>query len=322
VLGAASIPLLIGLNFLLASVQTLRDNAALAIVPELVAPPVLDQANGRVQGAQMLTIDVLGPPAGALLVILPAGLPFFIDSASFLVAAVLVSGLAVSVVARSAASAGGDAAGEHPDQHQPSAGWGGMLRDVIDGLRWLWRQRTLRRVCVLAGISGMAVTGALAVAVLYALEILHVGREMYAVLLGVVATGGIAGSLLAPVLSQRLGRPATLRLSFALGPPAFLVAALTSDPLIAALALTGVGAAVGAINVVTVTMRQDLVPPRMRGRVNASFRLVAVGLTTAGAALGGLLSEVWGLRAPFVAAAVILGVGLLACPRGTDGRVG
>jgi MFS family permease len=317
-LGAASIPLLIGLNFLLASVQTLRDNAALAIVPELVAPQLLDQANGRVQGAQMLTIDVLGPPAGALLVILPAGLPFFLDSASFLVAAVLVSGLAVSVLARSVASAGGDAAGPGLDEHQPSRGWGGMMRDMTDGLRWLGGQRTLRRVCVLAGLSGMAVTGALAVAVLYALEILHVGRGMYAVLVGVVASGGIAGSLLAPVLSERLGRKTTLRLSFALGPPAFIVAALTSDPLVAALALTGVGAAVGAINVVTVTMRQSLVPPRMRGRVNASYRLVAFGLTTVGAALGGLLSEVWGLRAPFIAGAVILAVGLLASPRGAD----
>jgi MFS family permease len=320
-LGAADIAVLAGLNFLLGSIQTLRDNASLAAVPELVPEEGLDRANGRLQSAQMLTIDVLGPPAGALLVALPAGFPFFLDSGSFAIAAVLVSGLAVSAFAQSAArpAAGGQAAAAAGATAQlgPRAG---IFAEMKDGLAWLWRHHLLRRLCLLAGLSGMAVMVVLSIAVLYALEVLHVGRDIYAVLLGVVATGGVAGALLAPVACERIGRTATLRLAFALGPPAFLAAALTSDPLVAALAMTGVGAAVGASNVVTVSLRQSLVPAELRGRVNASYRLVAVGLTPVGAAAGGLISELWGLRAPFFTGAVIFGFCLLLSLRGTPAQ--
>ena len=332
-LGSADIVLLAGLNFLLGSIQTLRDNASLAAVPELVPEEALDRANGRLQSAQMLTIDVLGPPAGALLVALPAGFPFFLDSGSFAVAAVLVSGIAVSAFARTAgrtAAASGaaratGAAPEAPAAAPPAAAGApgprpGILSEMKDGLAWLWRHHLLRRLCVLVGLSGMAVMVVLSIAVLYALEILHVGHGMYAVLLGVVATGGVAGALLAPIACERFGLPVTLRLAFALGPPAFLAAALTSDPLVAALAMTGVGAAVGASNVVAVTLRQSLVPVELRGRVNASYRLVAVGLTPVGAAAGGLISQVWGLRAPFFAGAVIFGCCLLLSLRGTEPR--
>ena len=319
--GAADIALLVGLNFLLGSVQTLRDNAALAVIPEVVPVERLDAANGRVQGAQMLTIDLLGPPAGALLVALPAGVPFLLDSASFAAAAVLVSGLAASSVAVSAATRGArrraaaTAMSAAPVQAPDGTTASGILGEVADGLRWLWRHRLLRTLCLLVGVSGMAVTTVVSIAVLYALQVLHVGRDMYAVLLAVVATGGVAGALLAPALSARLGRGAVLRIAFALGPPAFLAAAVTSTPLVAALALTGVGAAVGLTNVVTVSLRQSLVPAELRGRVNASYRLVAVGLTPVGAVLGGLLAEFWGLRTPLFAGAVLFAVGLLVALR-------
>jgi MFS family permease len=310
-MGDASIALLVGINFLLGTVQTLRDNTALAVVPELVAEDRLDTANSRIQGAQMLTIDLLGPPAGALLlVVLPAGLPFFLDSASFAVAAVLVAGIVVLRIA--APRAGGH------DRARPASGLpdrASIRREMAEGLRWLWRNRMLRTLCVLVGLSGMAVTGVVSIAVLYALDTLHVDRAVYAVLLGVVATGGVAGALLAPAMAKRWGRAVALRVAFALGPPAFLTAALTSNAVVAALALTGVGAAVGITNVVTVSLRQSLVPAELRGRVNASYRLVAVGLATVGAGLGGLLAQVWGLRAPFFAGTVIFVICLLVALR-------
>jgi MFS family permease len=326
--GAADIALLVGLNFLLGSVQTLRDNAALAVIPEVVPVERLDTANSRVQGAQMLTIDLLGPPSGALLVALPAGMPFLLDSASFAAAAVLVSGLAASSAAVTAAARSArrrakavavaemDAPARSAEPAAaPGRGSAGILAEVADGLRWLWRHRLLRTLCLLVGVSGMAVTAVVSIAVLYALQILHVGRDMYAVLLAVVATGGVAGALLAPVLSARLGRGPVLRIAFALAPPAFLAAAVTSDPLVAALALTGVGAAVGLTNVVTVSLRQSLVPAELQGRVNASYRLVAVGLTPVGAVLGGVLGDLFGLRTPFFAGAVLFTVGLLVALR-------
>jgi MFS family permease len=57
-------------------------------------------------------------------------------------------------------------------------------------------------------------------------------------------------------------------------------------------------------NVVAVTLRQQLVPDELRGRVASVARLIAWGTQPAGALLGGLLAAGLGLRAPFYVAAV------------------
>jgi predicted MFS family arabinose efflux permease len=56
-------------------------------------------------------------------------------------------------------------------------------------------------------------------------------------------------------------------------------------------------------NVVTVSLRQRITPDRLLGRMNAAYRLVGWGTMPVGAALGGFLAEVLGLRPTFVVAA-------------------
>jgi hypothetical protein len=62
-----------------------------------------------------------------------------------------------------------------------------------------------------------------------------------------------------------------------------------------------VAAAIGiAWNVVTVSLRQRIVPDALLGRVNATYRLLAWGTMPVGAALGGLVGEAFGLPAVFL----------------------
>jgi MFS family permease len=53
------------------------------------------------------------------------------------------------------------------------------------------------------------------------------------------------------------------------------------------------------------------VPDRLLGRVNASYRLLAWGTMPIGAALGGIIGEVLGLRAVFLVAAIASGLLIL-----------
>jgi MFS family permease len=55
-----------------------------------------------------------------------------------------------------------------------------------------------------------------------------------------------------------------------------------------------------AWNVVTVSLRQRIVPDRLLGRLNASYRLLAWGTMPVGAALGGIVGEAFGVRAVFI----------------------
>lgn len=73
-----------------------------------------------------------------------------------------------------------------------------MVSETADGIRWLWRHRVLRTVCVLVGALNFAVVAVLSIAVLYALNVLHISQRAYGLLLAVLAVGGLAGVLLAP----------------------------------------------------------------------------------------------------------------------------
>jgi MFS family permease len=73
-------------------------------------------------------------------------------------------------------------------------------------------------------------------------------------------------------------------------------------------------------NIVTVTLRQRLVPNDMLGRVNSAYRMIGWGLMPVGAVAGGFVAHTAslhvpyapGLRAPYVIAGVLCGVATLA----------
>jgi MFS family permease len=59
-------------------------------------------------------------------------------------------------------------------------------------------------------------------------------------------------------------------------------------------------------SIVAVTLRQQLVPDHLFGRVNSAYRWISTGAMPVGAVLGGLAADRYGLRAPYFAAAAIL----------------
>ena len=69
----------------------------------------------------------------------------------------------------------------------------------------------------------------------------------------------------------------------------------------------GIALGVGVViwNVITVSLRQRITPDHLLGRMNAAYRLLGWGTIPVGAALGGAVAEVLGLRATFVTAAVL-----------------
>jgi MFS family permease len=87
-----------------------------------------------------------------------------------------------------------------------------------------------------------------------------------------------------------------------------LAIGLTSSPWVvaAAMALSGVTAVTW--NVVTVSLRQTIIPDELLGRVNSVYRFMGWGAMPLGSILGGILGSLWGLRAPFLVAAVIMAI--------------
>jgi MFS family permease len=294
--GAATIWLLCVLAFLLGTAQTLFDNAAQAIMPMVVGRDALERANSRLFAAQVLTEEFAGPPLGAFVFAAAASAPFVLDAASFFAAALLVVTMS-----------GSFRAPRHVDA-PPS-----RLRDEIgEGLRWLWHHRLLRTLALMLSAWLLVETATISIFVLFVLETLHESKTVYGVLFSAGAAGSAIGSLLATRVVARIGPSRALLGAVAVNAAGLLVVGATNSVIVVG-AMGALGGAAGMIwNVITVSLRQSLIPDRLLGRVNSVYRFLGWGSMPIGAALGGLIGRAAGLRAPFFLSGGVLVVVLLA----------
>ena len=125
----------------------------------------------------------------------------------------------------------------------------------------------------------------LAVFVLYALEVLGLSKQGYGVLLTAGGVGALAGSLLARPAEREVG-PGTLLIVAVLviGCGDARARRLVPNPIAVGVALAVFGALGVAWNVVTVSLRQAIVPDALLGRVNSAYRLLGWGTMPIGAA--------------------------------------
>ncbi|MGD0245128.1 MAG: MFS transporter [Streptosporangiaceae bacterium] len=282
-------------GLLLGSAEVVFSNAAQAVLPALVPPQLLARANGSQQVSLTVGETFLGPPAGSLLFAVAAALPFGLDALSFAGSAALLARLPRT---ERAERVGG----------QPSVT---IRAQVAEGLRWLFRHRLLRVVAGLLGVINFANQMGQAVLVLLATQTLHVGTRGYGLLLAVTAVGSVAGGLVSPALTRWLGLLPSLILAGAADAAIFVGLGLAPDPAVAALMLAGEGFVVTMWNVVTVSLRQQVVPAPLLGRVNSVYRMLGWGLMPAGALAGGFVAHAAGLRAPYIVAGLLCGLSLL-----------
>jgi MFS family permease len=283
---------------LLGMAEVLRDNAAQTLRPAVVDKSQLEKANGRLWGAEMVMNSFIGPPLGGVLLAIAFGLPFLVDATTFVLAAVILFLLSGRFRPASAETT----------VVRPSFG-----ADLKEGFGWLWRHPLLRRLAVILGLLNACGTGTFAVFVLFGQEILRLGASEFGLLLSSGAAGGVIGSLVASRFSARLGSGATLQFTLITGALTYIGIGLASSALLVwvMFAIASLGGVMW--NVVTVSLRQTIIPDRLLGRVNSVYRFFGWGMMPIGAALGGLLADSvtklvnrpTGLRSPYIVAGVI-----------------
>jgi len=282
-------------GLLLGSAEVIFSNAAQAVLPALVPPALLARANGSQQVSLTVGETFLGPPAGSLLFAVAAALPFGLDAVSFAGSAALLT--------RIPKTQQNERLGLRPPLT--------IRAQVAEGLRWLFRHRLLRVVAGLLGVLNFANQMGQAVLVLLATQTLHVGTRGYGLLLAVTAVGSVIGGLVSPVLTRWLGLLPSLIVAGAADAAVFVGLGLAPDPAVAALMLAAEGFVVTMWNVVTVSLRQQVVPAHLLGRVNSVYRMLGWGLMPLGALAGGFVAHAAGLRAPYIVAGLLCGLCLL-----------
>lgn len=288
-LGMLSVPLLIGVAFLLGTGQLLFDTAAQAYIPQLLDrdPAGLRAANSRLQGTTSAAEGFVGPPAGSLLFALGRSVPFLADALSFAVSAALIRTLPAAPPA-------------------PRVAGASLWSEARAGATYVFRHRLLLGMALRPAVGNIAFMAGEGVMVLFAHERLHISSSGFGLLLASQAVGGLLGSGLTGRVTALMGTGTALTCTAVIEAIALLGFALSPDAVLAGLCLAVLGAAMSVTMVLGATLRQSIVPPELIGRVTAVTRLLAVSAAPLGALLGGWLATAAGLRAPFLAGAGLL----------------
>ena len=296
--------------------EVLRDNAAQTILPAIVEPGALEKANGQMWGVEMVANSFVGPPLGSLLIGVAFAVPFFFDAGTFAVAAALV--WIISGVFRA------DGADQAPGT---KVNWRG---EIAEGFGWLWRHPLLRPMAIILGFMNGLGMVTFATFVLFAQEVLGTSALEFSILGTGAAIGGVLGTFSASRISARFGSGTALLLALLAGVIIPAVIGVSSHWIViwvAFLVFTFTGV---LWNVITVSLRQTIIPDRLLGRVNSVYRFFAWGMMPIGSVVGGLLvvgteavgSRELALRMPwFVAAAAYVFLLMYAAPKLTTEKI-
>jgi MFS family permease len=279
----------------LAAAESIVDSSSVALVPALVDDDQLERSGGLLVASEIVAGSLLGPPLGGLLFGLAVAVPFGLDAVSFLVAAVLAAAISGTF---------------KPDSATPAAATS-LRADMVEGMRWLWRQTLMRNLALVSMALGLASYVTVAIFVLFAQDELGLGSLGFGLLLILPAAGGLFGSLAAPRL-RSLDLSTVLTTSVLTSGAATIIIGISETVAVVAVLLAIEMFAIVVWNVLTLALRQRLIPDQLLGRVGASYRfLVYVGMPF-GAMLGGVLADTVGLRQTYLyTGAVLIAVGLI-----------
>jgi MFS family permease len=104
-----------------------------------------------------------------------------------------------------------------------------------------------------------------------------------------------------------------MRLGLVIESSTHLVLALARSPVLVGAIFALFGFHAMTWSVISVSLRQELIPARLIGRVNSAYAVFGFGSLSLGAVAGGVLAARYGLTAPFWCSFVAMTLLTLAC---------
>jgi len=286
VTGTVNIALILVALFVLGTAETFADSASSTLVPSLVPRAYLGIANARMQGAFVLTNQLLLPPVGAFLFTIGPAIPFAANAFGFALGAVLISRVAESARAeRSIEDGRGIGAG--------------LIADMAEGVRWLVGHPPMRTLALTIVTFNVTYGAAWSVLVLYAGDRLGMNAVGFGLLTTAIAVGGVIGTVSYGALERRFSLANIMRVGLLIETFTHLILALTTLPAVALATLVVFGAHAFVWGTTSTVVRQRAVPNELLGRVGGVYRVAIMGGLVVGTPIGGLLARSFGITAPF-----------------------
>ncbi len=274
------------------------DPASDALVPQLLPPDALAQANSLDQLIRPVALRLTGPAIGGVVIgAIGVGWSFGLDAASFVVSALTL--LAMSPVRRGAAGEGGDV-GDAGDGERS------VRREVAAGLRYVRSHAWLWATLVSAAVAYLLFMGPTEVLLPF---IVKNRLSDGAGALGLVFAAGGLGSLLCAILIGQRGLPRRaltfMYICWTLATLAIAGYGLSSQLWGLMIASVAFNSLETAGTIAWATTKQRLVPTELLGRVSSLDWLISIGLLPVSFAITGPVSAALGLRTTLIGAGVL-----------------
>ncbi|MGH9135169.1 MAG: MFS transporter [Ilumatobacteraceae bacterium] len=266
--------------------EVVFDSSSQAFLPMLVSTTDLPRANGYLFAAEVITGSIVGLSIGAFLFEQARALPFAVNAASFALAAILIASIRV-------------------DRTTSPLGVGDVGASIGSALQSLWGDPLLRLLAIMLSVTNFGLMFGHGIFVKYADRELGVTGSGYGLLLAATALGAASAGVFGHRMITRLGTRWSIIVPYlAFGVTQLMLGAV---PVTAVVAVVGfvLGGSITLWNVVTVSLRQQLIEPERFGRVNSVYRWLGTGASAVGALVGGQLAYATNLRVPYVASGII-----------------
>jgi MFS family permease len=281
--GVVNIAIVLGALFVLGTAENFSDAASSTLIPSLVPKADLGIANARMQGAFLLSNQLLLPPVGAFLFAIGPAIPFAANAAGFALGALLISRIAESTRAVRRVDGQGS----------------GYVADMVEGIRWLLHHPPMRTLALTIFTFNVTYGAAWGVLVLYARDRLGMDAVGFGLLTTAIAIGGVIAIFSYGWLERHFSLADIMRVGLCIETVTHLVLAVTTVPIVALGMLAVFGAHAFVWGTTATVVRQRAVPNELLGRVGGVYRIAMMGGIVVGTPIGGVLASAFGITAPY-----------------------
>ena len=176
----------------------------------------------------------------------------------------------------------------------------GMLKEILDGLKYIKNKSVLLETIILVSIMGIFVFNYNVLIPVFTKDILHMQEQTYGILLSSLGAGSLFGALLMSLKSKN-GPNKFLMIGSSIGIGIMLIfTGISNIYYLTALSL----AITGIFNIFFSTTANSMLQlnskDEYRGRVMSVYSLVSAGLTPLGSLLSGLVAQKYGADTCFM----------------------
>jgi MFS family permease len=273
--------------FLIGISEVASDTASQSLIPVILEKKHFERANSRLNIAETVIQNFIGGPLSGFLYATAVVLPFLLNSAGFLIAAIFVFLIPAHLIT------------ESRDETKEPAEKKSFIGDIKFGLKYLWNDSDLRGLVTITTSLGFFYSLSMSTMILFITEVLGLPAKFFGVLMAGAGSGAIIGALLAPRISKKFGRGKVLAVAIFISSITVIFQGISPNVWVFGVIGFISSFAITNWNILLMSCYQVLIPSELYGRIHGARRTFVWGVMPIGAFLGGVIAQS-GLRVPLL----------------------